>query len=160
LYTKFGISSELLFYIIFSSFLITLAGIDIEWQILPDVLNYSLLIIGILANTIFFKALKESIIGAIIGFLFLYTIVFLSKGGMGFGDVKLGAALGASLGVKKIIETFFLAFLLGGIIGILLIVLKIKKGKDSIPFGPFLSLGAIITIIFEERIDELFIFFP
>ena len=81
----------------------------------------------------------------------LYQWLF-KREGMGGGDVKLLAMIGAFLGWKAVILTIFLSSLVGSIIGIVVIVLKGKDFKYAIPFGPFLSFGAVIALFYQNEI--------
>ena len=71
---------------------------------------------------------------------------------MGGGDIKMMAALGFLLGLYPTLLLIFLSFVLGGILSGMLLLLKIKKRKDHIPFGPFICISAVITIFWGERI--------
>lgn len=89
---------------------------------------------------------KEAILSGLgAGFLFYILTYF----GMGGGDVKLIAVLGLFLGMKGIINTIFLSFVYGGIVAAYLMLFKKRKGKDEMPFGPSIALGAVTAIIFE-----------
>ncbi|MPM96161.1 Type 4 prepilin-like proteins leader peptide-processing enzyme [bioreactor metagenome] len=79
----------------------------------------------------------------------MLLIFILSRGGMGAGDVKLSFVLGLWLGLKASIVCLMLAFILGGVIGVLLLATGIKQRKDPIPFGPFLCLGAFISLLYS-----------
>ena len=71
---------------------------------------------------------------------------------MGGGDVKLMAAIGAFLGWKLVIMTFFIAPVFGSMVGLFL---KMKEGREIIPYGPYLSLGALISIFWGEKILQV-----
>ncbi len=80
------------------------------------------------------------------------------EGRDGGGDVKLLAMIGAFLGWKAVILTIVLSSLIGSISGILVMVLKGKDFKYAIPFGPFLSLGAVISLFYGERLIRWYLF--
>ena len=88
--------------------------------------------------------------------LFL-TIVLVSRGGMGDGDITLIGSLGFILGVKLIFLNIFLSFLIGALISLLLLGFKIKTRKDPIPFGPFIIISFFIVILFGQEIIDLYI---
>jgi prepilin signal peptidase PulO-like enzyme (type II secretory pathway) len=71
---------------------------------------------------------------------------------MGGGDIKLMALVGSFLGVLGGLTSFIIACIIGAIVGVILIALGIKSRRDEIPFGPFISLGTIITCIFSEQV--------
>ncbi len=122
---------------------------DLEEQIIPD----EVIIIGLISGLIFMYfrgAIVDSILGAAYGVTMFFLIAKIAKfiakkDALGFGDVKLGAMIGAIFGVAGFWNTFMWSYLIGAAISILLLVTKIKKTGDYIPFGPFLILGAIIT---------------
>jgi len=89
----------------------------------------------------------NAIIGVLLGGGLFFLVAVLSRGGMGGGDIKLVAMIGAFLGWQAVLVTIFLGAMLGAVIGIGLMLLKQKGRKDPIPFGPFLALGAFITMV-------------
>jgi leader peptidase (prepilin peptidase)/N-methyltransferase len=102
-------------------------------------------------------SLSNSLIGILSGggSLFLVATLYqwlFKREGMGGGDVKLLAMIGAFLGWKAVILTILLSSLIGSITGIILMVLKGKNFKYAIPFGPFLSLGAVISLFYQNEI--------
>jgi len=157
LYIHYGTNLFLFFtFLIFVSFLIIITFIDLEHMIIPDILVFPGIFIGLLlslirGDTIFL----DSLLGLLIGGGVIFLIVFLSRGGMGEGDIKLSAMIGSFLGVKFTIITLLSSFILGGIVGILLLFLKIKSRKDPIPFGPFLALGAILSLFWGQTIANI-----
>jgi len=82
----------------------------------------------------------------------MLLIYFVSRGGMGEGDVKLSFVLGVWLGWKAVLVCLLLAFVMGGVIGTLLLATGIKGRKDPIPFGPYLCLGAYIALLYSPYI--------
>ena len=104
-----------------------------------------------------------SLIGAIAGggSLFLVAKVYqwlFKREGMGGGDVKLLAMIGAFLGWKAVILTILLSSFFGSIIGILIMMIKGKDFKYAIPFGPFLALGAVISLFWGEDIIRWYLY--
>jgi prepilin signal peptidase PulO-like enzyme (type II secretory pathway) len=89
-------------------------------------------------------SLTSSAIGALVGAGVILLIVWLSRGGMGYGDVKFLAMVGAFTGARGAFATLFLGALLGSIVGIFLLATGRKKRKDAIPFGPFLAVAVIL----------------
>ena len=79
-------------------------------------------------------------------------VAVLSRGGMGGGDIKMMAMVGALMGWKSVLLTTFLGSLLGSVWGISLMVFKGKGRKTKIPFGPYLSAGAVITLFYGQEI--------
>jgi leader peptidase (prepilin peptidase)/N-methyltransferase len=91
-------------------------------------------------------------------FVFMLIIHLISPRGMGMGDVKLSLMAGAFL-VRNVVSGLFLGFLLGSLYGLSLIIIKRKKLKQAIPFGPFISLGSIISLFWGNYILKWYISF-
>ncbi len=149
-YLKFGITLNTAFYLIFGYILIVASFIDFFHYIIPDSLTLSLAFVGIVYG-LFNHELIHSIIGLIFGFVLLYIVAVLGKAifkkeAMGGGDIKLLAALGTFVGVKGVLFTLFVASFFGSFVGIVLIASGNAKMSQRLPFGPYLSLSAIIYI--------------
>lgn len=169
---RYGFGPDLIVYCIFASSLIVITFIDLDFQIIPDRITLPGIPIGLLAGSFllpdpFLRATplgyKASLAGAASGFLFFYLIAFLSlrllkKEGMGGGDIKLMAMVGALLGWKAVILTTFAGSLLGSIAGVLMMVFKGKGRGTLIPFGPFLALGAVLSLFFGQEILLWYLF--
>lgn len=155
---KFGPSLAYLIYFAFISSLIVITFIDLDHQIIPDVISLPGIPLGFLASFVIPEiTYKESLIGIFIGGGILLLIAlgyeFLAKKeGMGGGDVKLLAMIGAFLGWKGVLFTVFSGSLIGTIIGVTIMIAQGKDSKYAIPFGPFLSMGALLYLFFGEQI--------
>lgn len=157
-YYRFGFTIDFIPGIIFISSLIVITFIDIEYNIIPNIITLPLIIFFnffglykyLVNNDIYL--LIDPFTGLIIGGVILYIIAWISKGGMGGGDIKLAALIGSALGLKKVLITLFLAFIIGGIFGAVLIITGKKNKKDKIAFAPFICLGSIITLIWGKEI--------
>ncbi len=158
LFVKFGASLSFLIYFMFVAALIVITVIDLYHQIIPDVISLPGIGAGILASLFIPQiTLFNSLIGALLGggSLFLVATVYqwlLKRDGMGGGDVKLLAMIGAFLGWKAVLLTILSGSLIGSIAGMIIMVLKGKDFKFAIPFGPFLSLGAVISLFYQNEI--------
>lgn len=131
-----------------SSILIGISIIDLDHFYIPD----KLLITGAILWTglrIFlpFIPVKDALLGAALGFAIMLVIYLVSRGGMGFGDVKLAALIGLYLGPASTVLTLIVSFVVGAVAGICLMLLKIRGRKDMLPFGPFLAVGAYISML-------------
>jgi leader peptidase (prepilin peptidase)/N-methyltransferase len=164
LFIKFGPSLSYLFFFAFVAALIVITVIDLYHQIIPDVISLPGIGLGLIASLILPQiAFFNSLIGVLLGggSLFivgtLYQWIF-KREGMGGGDVKLLAMIGGFLGWKAVILTILLSSLIGSITGILIMVLKGKDFKYAIPFGPFLSLGAVISLSYGEEIIRWYLY--
>lgn len=96
----------------------------------------------------------NAVLGALLGIVVLGGIATLSRGGMGGGDVKLSAVLGVFLGWRGLFNSLVLGFTLGALVAAILIALGKKSLKDFVPFGPFMAIGSLITMI----LPQVFIF--
>jgi len=158
LFMRFGPSLSFLIYFAFVAALIVITVIDLYHQIIPDVISLPGIGVGLLASLVlpqftFFDSLIGFLLGG--GSLFLVATLYqwlFKREGMGGGDVKLLAMIGAFLGWKAVILTILLGSLVGSITGIIIMVLKGKDFKYAIPFGPFLSLGAVIALFYQNEI--------
>ena len=149
---RFGWSWESFVYAIFFSALLTITWIDWDHQIIPDVISLPGIILGIAAaSTVLPTGFVNSIIGVLVGGGVLLFMAWISpflfgKEGLGGGDIKLLAMVGAFLGWKAALVTLMLASIVGALIGIVLLAFKILKRGQYIPFGPYLALGAVLTL--------------
>ena len=165
LFIKFGPSLSYLFYFSFIAALITITVIDLFHQIIPDVISLPGIGIGLLASLVIpHQTFYNSLIGTLCGggSLFLVATLYqwwFKREGMGGGDVKLLAMIGAFLGWKSVILTILLSSLIGSITGIMIMVLKGKDFKYAIPFGPFLSVGAVISLFYQNEIISWYLQF-
>ena len=158
LFMKFGPSLSYLFYFLFVAALIVITVIDLYHQIIPDVISLPGIGVGLVASLMIPQiTLSNSLMGILLGSgsLFLVSAYYewlRKKEGMGLGDAKLLAMIGAFLGWKAVILTILIGSLIGSIIGIMVMVLKGKDFKYAIPFGPFLSVGAVIALFYQNEI--------
>ncbi|HZV97545.1 MAG TPA: A24 family peptidase [Methylophilaceae bacterium] len=160
---KFGYSEMAVAAWIFTFALVTLTFIDFDTQLLPDDITLPLLWLGLLYNlNTGFTDLHSAVIGAVAGYLSLWSVYWLfklvtGKEGMGYGDFKLLAAIGAWFGWQLIPAVILLSSLVGSIIGIGLIFLA-KHGRNvPIPFGPYLALGGIAALFWGPQLSKLYL---
>jgi leader peptidase (prepilin peptidase) / N-methyltransferase len=138
---------------LFLATLVAIAGIDLEHQIIPDRLTLPGIVVGFLTS---FLGTRTSWVDSLVGIFavggILLAVIILSGGGMGGGDVKLGAMMGAFLGYKLALLALFLAVILGGFVALSLLFTGIRGRKDPIPFGPFLAMSAAVAVLWGEAI--------
>lgn len=133
--------------------LVAITVIDLERQIIPDVLSLPGILAGVLANLATGRLpWLESIMGVLVGGGVFLVIILASGGGMGGGDMKLGAMLGAFLGWKVVLLSMLVAVVAGGALAVTLIATGVRGRKDPIPFGPFLALGGTVGLFWGERV--------
>jgi leader peptidase (prepilin peptidase)/N-methyltransferase len=143
--------------------MIALTFIDADTQLLPDSITLPLLWVGLLLNiNATFVDLSSAVIGAVSGYLVLWSVYWLfklttGKEGMGFGDFKLLAAIGAWLGWKILPLVILLSSLVGALVGIALIVLT-KRGREvPIPFGPYLAAAGVIALFWGPTLVDRYL---
>ncbi|MEO8506360.1 MAG: A24 family peptidase [Betaproteobacteria bacterium] len=143
--------------------LLALTFIDFDTQLLPDDLTVPLLWGGLTANLYgLFVPLSEAVIGAIVGYLTLWTIYWLfkiirGKEGMGYGDFKLLAALGAWLGWKMLPLIVLGSSVVGAFIGISLIVFKGRDHNIPLAFGPYLAIAGILALFWGSMLVKVYL---
>ncbi len=149
--------------ILFVWALIALTCIDFDTQLLPDSITLPLLWLGLLLNLNgAFTSLENSVIGAVAGYLVLWSVYWMfklvtGKEGMGFGDFKLLAAIGAWLGWSMLPLVILLSSAVGAVIGITLIVVA-KHGRNiPIPFGPYLAGGGLIALFWGPSLTQSYL---
>ncbi|HPW32111.1 MAG TPA: A24 family peptidase, partial [Arenimonas sp.] len=150
---KFGPSLEGLAAMGFTACLISLAGIDVRTQYLPDDITLPLLWLGLTLSLVpLFQDPWHAVMGAAVGYLSLWSVYKLfklvtGKEGMGYGDFKLLAALGAWCGPKSILTIVLLSSFIGAIIGSIYLAIKGRDNSTPIPFGPYLAAAGWVQFI-------------
>lgn len=148
-------------YLILTPMLLSAFVIDYRLQIIPNRLNLTMfevgMVIAFLYGTSNVAITIDMLLGMLVGggiFLVITLIggLIYGKEAMGFGDVKLMGALGLYFGVSNILLIAVMSFLIGAILGIILIISKIKKSDEYIPFGPFIVISTFITIVIPFNI--------
>ncbi len=154
-YVYFGFQWELLVSILFISLLIIISVSDVSYMIIPDKVLLPFAIVFLLLRIVIpLNPFYDSILGAAVGFGILYLIAVLSKGGMGGGDIKLFFVIGLVLGTIQTLLTLFLASLIGGIAGMIIVKRSGKGRKTPIPFGPSISIAAILSYFWGRQFVE------
>jgi leader peptidase (prepilin peptidase) / N-methyltransferase len=143
--------------------LVALAFIDLDTTLLPDSLTLPLLWLGLLFNLGgHFASLPDAVVGAMVGYLVLWSVYWLfklatGKEGMGYGDFKLLAAIGAWLGWPMLPVTLLLSSVVGAAIGIAMIVLVKHDRRVPIPFGPYLAGGGLVALFFGADLTQAYL---
>jgi len=161
---KFGFGWPALAAMVLSWFLIALAFIDIDRQLLPDALTQPLLWGGLLVSlwgpsglASIPVDLRSSVIGAMAGYLSLWSVYHLfrlvtGKEGMGYGDFKLLAALGAWLGWQMLLPVILIAAPVGAVVGITFVILRRHDRAAPIAFGPFLAGAGWVVLMWGRTL--------
>lgn len=155
-YRYYGLSFESLAACVFVIILLCAAFADLQTGLIPDRLTYPGIIIGLVLAW-FTIGLKTALLGSLSFAVFFFIIAIASKGGMGGGDIKLAGVIGAFLGWQGALVTFVLASLLGGLAAGYLLARGKADRKSAIRFGPYLALGAFITLIWEKQIVAFYL---
>lgn len=133
--------------------LIAITVIDLEHQLIPDVITLPGVLTGLALNVATGRvSWLDSAIGIILAAGLFLAVILLSGGGMGGGDLKLGAMLGAFLGWKAMLVALFVGVVCGGALAIVLLASGRARRKDPIPFGPFLAAGGAVALFWGDRI--------
>lgn len=152
----FGLTWTAALYAVLFSALVIVTGTDLTHKMIPNIITLPGMVVGLLgAVTVLPVGVVNSVVGLTVGGGILWFLAWLSpylfgKEGMGGGDIKLLAMIGAFLGWKPALLTIMIGSLTGSIIGISLITLRIIKRDDYLPFGPFLVLGALLSLFFAQ----------
>jgi leader peptidase (prepilin peptidase)/N-methyltransferase len=159
--TGWGIEAFAL--ILFIWCLISLTMIDYDTQLLPDSITLPLLWLGLIFNLSgTFTDINSAVIGAIAGYLSLWSVYWLfklttGKEGMGFGDFKLFAAFGAWFGWMSLPLIILLSSLVGAVLGIAMIIFMGRDKAKPMPFGPYLCGAALVYIFWGEQIMQWYL---
>lgn len=160
LFIKYGISYQYLAFLLFTETLVVISFIDLHHQIIPDLLSLPGIAVGLAASFILGHVpWLDSLIGILAGGGVLFMVAFVyerltAKEGMGFGDVKLLAMIGAWMGWKSLPFVILISSLSGILIGGGALLVAGKSYRVKIPFGPFLSIGALAFFFFGAEIKE------
>ena len=145
--------------------LLIVSVIDFETRRIPNALTYTLtpvLAVLLLGAAVLGGEPRRAItalIGGVGAFAFLLVLALIKPGGMGFGDVKYAAFLGLGLGyvsLGAVLIGIFGAFLIGSLVSVSLLLLTDRGRKDKVPFGPFLSMGAFLGILFGPALVDVY----
>lgn len=162
---QFGVTLQTLFALLFTWVLIALTLIDLKKQLLPDSMTLPLLWLGILLSYFnLFTDLSSSVIGAMAGYLILWSVYHLfklltKKEGMGYGDFKLLAAMCAWTGFTYLPQMILVSSVVGSIAGISMLLIGKAKQQQPIPFGPYLAVAGWIALLWGETINNTYLNF-
>ncbi len=159
----FGDTPQTVFALMLTWSLIALSFIDIDHQLLPDNITLPVLWLGMFLSLFgLFTDAHSSIIGAIAGYIALWTVYHLfklatGKEGMGYGDFKLLALFGAWLGWQYLPVIILLSSLVGAVIGITMIIFVKRDHNIPIPFGPYLAAAGWIALLWGNDLNQLYL---
>jgi len=166
---RFDMSFTPFIFVFFGIVLVIISGIDTDYKIISPGLSYTLMITGIAVSPLngfissrYFYGIAHSVLALAAGGLVIILIRLLGnmifrKESMGLGDAKLMMGIGAFTGLKGVFLTLFIASFAAAVSGVIEIVIRRKK-PGYIPFGPYLSLGAVLYVLFSGYINKLLLF--
>ncbi len=167
----FGLTINAFFYLILIYLLLAIALIDLKHRIVPN----TLVAAGLISAVIFYipalinllvelpgwllveRDLLDAGAGFLVGGLIMLIIILVSRGGMGAGDMKLMAMIGLFVGLRGTAVVMLLGFFMGALVGVAFMALGKLTRKDALPFAPYLSLAAIIQVLWGESIWDWYI---
>lgn len=170
IYQRFGLTPKSFGYFIFVSALIVSTFVDFDFQIIPDEISLGGIAVAILWSFIFpalqnapghLLGLRQSLLGVLVGGGALWILgcvgdFIFKKESMGGGDVKLLAMIGAFMGWQTALLCLPIASVIGAVVGI---GVKIKTKESIIAFGPYLSLGALVSMFWASKIIGFFLLY-
>jgi len=162
-YWHYGLSVEFAIIAFYGCLFIVLGVIDLEHKLILNKITYPAAVValiisiflpsmGITGFSLPWPEIVNGVIGGAIGFGFLLIPALVYPEGMGWGDVKMAALIGLVTGFPLVFVALLTGIILGGLVAGILLLLRVKKRKDAIPFGPFLSLATIATLLWGSAI--------
>jgi len=164
LYLFFGLSTELGIGLFYFSVLLLILITDLEHQLILNIIIYPVAIIVLVINALtpslsFTPAFFNGLLGGGVGLVLFLLIFLVSRGGIGLGDVKMAGLMGLMLGLPGVLVGIFIGIVVGGIVASVALLTKRKKGRQAIPFGPFLSLGTMAALLWGQNILDWYLGF-
>ena len=162
LYLYFGFSATLWLSLVYAAFTIVIFVIDMEHQLILNGILIAASIVAVVASLFHSQIdlspnLLHALVGGAVGFLIFLVVYVVSRGGMGEGDVKLGAFAGLVTGWPNIIAAVIMSWILGGLVAMALLVFRRKGRKEAIPFVPFLALTPFITFLWGNQLIDWYL---
>jgi len=160
LYWHYGLSPALGIMIFYACLFIIIFVIDLEHGLILNKVVYPSLVVALLLALLprpwltqwIVTGIANAAIGGAIGFALFLLIAIVSRGGMGWGDVKLAALIGLAAGFPLVFLAIIMAAILGGIVAVAMVIAKKRQRRQTIPFGPFLAVAAMITLLWGSNI--------
>lgn len=159
----YGLNIHLAITAFYCCIFVVVGVIDLEHKRILNIIVYPMAVVALIIS-IFLPSLViadvsipwpesvNGIVGGAVGFVLLLIPALIRPEGMGWGDVKLAALIGLAVGFPLVIVALLTGTILGGLVGGILLLLKMKRRKETIPFGPFLSLATIVTLFWGSDI--------
>ncbi|MCJ7737365.1 MAG: A24 family peptidase [Anaerolineae bacterium] len=164
LWVNYGPSIQFVLYLVYSAIFAVILITDLERLLILNVIIYPAIILAIIASSFTPQlTLRHGLLGGAIafGFFFVAALVgnaIFGSGALGAGDVKLAAFVGLLTGFPLVIEALILTILVGAVVSLLLLLTRVRRLQDPVPYGPFLVIGAVITLLWGYEIAVWFLF--
>ena len=161
LYQRYGLTSELGFLAFYASLFIIIFVVDLEHGLILNKVVYPSMVAALLIAAFQpqpwlgdwpFSGVANAALGGGIGLVLFLLLVFISRGGMGWGDVKLAALIGLATGYPLVLVALLIGAIVGGVVGAILLATRKRRLGEAIPYGPFLSLAAMVTLLWGSDI--------
>jgi len=162
LYQHYGLTSELGLLVFYASLFIIIFVVDLEQGLILNKVAYPAMAAALLIAVFLPQpwlvehwpsfGVANAALGGGIGFGLFLLLVFISRGGMGWGDVKLAALIGLATGYPLVLVALLIGAILGGVVGAILLATRRRRPGEAIPYGPFLSLAAMVTLLWGSDI--------
>ena len=161
LYWHYGLSPELGIMAFYACLFIVVFVIDLERELILNKVVYPAMIVALLlalvpqpwlTRWIVVNGVANAALGGGVGFAMFLVIAMVSRGGMGWGDVKLVALIGLAVGFPLVLFSIILGAVLGSVVAVALVIAKKRTFKETLPFGPFLALAAMITLLWGSDV--------
>jgi len=168
LYQQYGATPQLLALSFLFCLFLVIAVIDLDWKLIPNMLVYPACPIALLVAAFFpvgmaaasqtpVIGLAFSLLGGMLAFVFLLVPALIRTDSMGWGDIKFAGLIGLATGFPGVLAALALASIGGGLTAIGLIVSRAKTRHGSMPFGPFLSAGALAALLWGNQISQWYL---
>ena len=156
----YGLSPALGIMIFYACLFIVVSVIDLEHGLILNKVVYPSMVVALLLALLprswltqwIVTGIANAAIGGAIGFALFLAIALISRGGMGWGDVKLAGLIGLATGFPLVFLSIIMAAILGGIVAVVMVITKKRERRQTIPFGPFLAVAAMITLLWGSNI--------
>jgi leader peptidase (prepilin peptidase)/N-methyltransferase len=160
LYWHYRLSPELGVMAFYACLFIVIFVIDLNHSVILNKVVYPTMAVALLLSLYPWPWFSESMgmrvaytaLGGAIGFVVFLLIALVSRGGMGWGDVKLAALIGLAIGFPMVFVAIIMAAILGGIVAVVLLATRRRGRREMIPFGPFLAVAAMVTLLWGSNI--------
>ena len=163
----YGLSLELAFTVIYASIFIVIFAIDLERELILNIVVFPAMILAF-AFSFFWGGFEEfwpkigpgfllsALMGGVVGFVLMLLPYLLTRGrGMGYGDVKLAAFIGLMSGFPLVLVALLIGIVVGGLAAVFLLLSRmVRSRKAAIPYGPFLAVGAMVALIWGDKIFQ------